>query len=285
MLKLVQIDRLNSRASSDAVAFRDAKPFKHLVFDDLLVPESKQQLIDAFPDERWFGWQDVDHEHQRKKLACGNHLAIPEPLDRLISELNSGPFVSWLGRISGVEGLIADAYLEGGGLHMTMPAGWLTPHTDFHVGSNELLYRRLNLLLYLNEKWTEENQGALELWDKAKDCIAREVLPEGGRCVIFQTDDDSMHGFSKPVVGNRRCSVALYYYTAAKPARFSGDGTTYWRPQTLKTRSSRDWMRLQAQRVLLVTARALSAGSWRLARMAGRLRGERGRDIVGAGER
>jgi 2OG-Fe(II) oxygenase superfamily len=271
MLKSLQLDRLNSRLSSDVLSFRNARPFKHLVFDDLVVPEVKQELVRSFPSDDWFGWKDIDHEHQRKKLACDNQLVIPEPLDRLISELNSGPFISWLEHVTEIEGLTPDPHLEGGGLHMSVPGGWLTPHTDFHVGKNRLLYRRLNLLLYLNENWSEQNNGALELWDKGKDCIARQIPPEAGRCVIFETNDESMHGFSKPLLGRRRCSVALYYYTAAQPNRYSGDGATYWRTHTIETDNSRDWMRLRAQRALLLSARMLSGVSWRLARAAGLL--------------
>ena len=35
----------------------------------------------------------------------------------------------------------------------------------------ELLYRRLNLLLYLNKDWQEEFRGHLELWNEGHDLV------------------------------------------------------------------------------------------------------------------
>src|SRR5262249_40047948 len=149
-----------------------------------------------------------------------------EPLDRLIYELNSGPVVSWLEELTGIENLIPDAQLLGGGLHSSGPGGHLSPHTDFHVGKNAALYRRINLLIYFNDGWRPDNNGAFELWDQKKDRIEREILPEYGRMVVFQTDADSMHGFSKPIAGRYRNSIALYYYSAQAPDRYSGDYAT-----------------------------------------------------------
>ena len=272
MLNYIELERLNSRIESDAVDFQNASPFRHIVLDDLLVPEKMQELENSFPDENYQGWVDADHEHQSKKMSCSNSAIIPEPISRLIFELNSGPFITWLEKLTGITNIIPDPHLYGGGLHMTLPGGLLTPHTDFHVVSGRPLYRRLNLLLYFNNGWSESNQGLLELWDKEKDIVEREILPELGSCVIFQTDDASMHGFSKPVIGRRRCSVAMYYYTATEAGHFSGDGITYWRAQSLAEKNNIDWVRLQAQRFLLFVARASSAISWRAAKAAGLLR-------------
>jgi hypothetical protein len=90
------------------------------------------------------------------------------------------------------------------------------------------LYRQVNLLLYFNDDWAPGDGGELELWAKGADAPAARVEPVYGRCVIFRTDDRSVHGFS--TVGPRfwRRSLALYYYTALESPRYSGDTTTYW---------------------------------------------------------
>jgi hypothetical protein len=268
MLQYVQLEHLNFRLEKYQREYQTAKPFKHLVLDDLLLPEKTAELHHSFPQETWLGWKDIDHAHQRRKMSCDNSALIPEPICQLIYELNSGPFLLWLGKVAGIENLLPDPYLEGGGLHLTLPGGWLTPHTDFHKGQNSFLYRRLNLLVYLNRDWLPSNQGALELWNKEGDTVEREVLPELGRCVIFQTDDQSIHGFSKPVQERPRCSVAMYYYTAEETNTFSGDANTYWHLKPDSSRSVIDRGRSHVQGALLWLAKGISGLSWRVAKAA-----------------
>lgn len=272
MLDMLDLDALNEKAPEFRKAFETGQPFRHLVFDNLVKPEKLETLANEFPDANWTGWSDVDHEHQRYKRSCGDTAVIPENLRKVIFELNSGSFMKWLSDVTGIAQVLPDPHLIGGGLHMTTPGGTLTPHTDFHVVRDNPLYRRLNLLLYLNPGWQDENHGALELWDKKKDRIEHEVMPELGRCVIFQTDDVSLHGFTKPVAGRPRCSVALYYYTAEDADEFSGDGATYWRAQSVPAKGVSDWMRLRAYRSLLVSAHAASSFAWRTRKLAQTLR-------------
>ena len=272
MLEFVNVDSLNERAPADHQRFETAQPFKHIAFDDLVLPQRLADLVAAFPSPEWNGWADVNHEHQRYKHSCSDSATIPHPLRELIYELNSASFMRWLEQLTGIAQILPDPHLLGGGLHMTTPGGTLTPHTDFHIVKGNPLFRRLNLLLYLNEDWTEEHNGKLELWDKKKDRIELEVAPELGRCVIFQTDDVSMHGFSKPIAGAPRRSVAMYYYTAQDTEAFSGDGVTYWRTETVRTHGTAERLRLQAHRVLLYLSHASSAFSWRAAKTADSLR-------------
>jgi hypothetical protein len=182
-------------------------------------------------------------------------------LDRLLFELNSGPVLTWLSELTGIAHLLPDPWLEGGGLHSSGPGGFLIPHVDFHLGKIPHYYRRLNLLLYLNDAWSEADGGALELWDKERDCVVTEIWPAYGRCVIFQTDARSVHGFSKPIVGRDRNSLALYYYTATPPPSFSGDAGTHWRMKSMARRGvAKDLQR--------VAFRVCMAGSSRLSRLA-----------------
>jgi hypothetical protein len=130
------------------------------------------------------------------------------------------------------------------------------------------------LLIYLNEGWKPENHGALELWNQGKDIVEREVLPEYGRMVIFQTDADSMHGFSKAVEGRYRNSIAMYYYTVQPPARYSGDKATHWRKQ------GSEGNRLGVRgRLARFSARVTSGIAWRLIGVAHRLESASGREV------
>ncbi len=66
----------------------------------------------------------------------------------------------------GVENLIPNPSPDGGDLHQTTTGGFLNvhPHYSLHPYLSSW-QRRVNLLLYLNEDWTAENGGDLELWN------------------------------------------------------------------------------------------------------------------------
>jgi Rps23 Pro-64 3,4-dihydroxylase Tpa1-like proline 4-hydroxylase len=277
MIEMIRLSELNARIATDANAFATAKPFRHIVLEDCLRPNFKEVLLKTFPEPSWPNWnrgREEQHAFQPKKLTCDNMETIPAPLDRLIEELNSGPVLTWLEKLTGIENLIADPHLFGGGLHSTGPGGFLVPHIDFHFGQNQLLHRRLNLLIYLNEGWLPENRGALELWNQQKDTVEHEILPEYGRMVIFQTDADSMHGFSKAVEGRYRNSIAMYYYTVQSPPRYSGDTATHWRKK--QTEGHRLGVR---GRLARFSARVTAGIGWRLTLMSHRLESVAGREF------
>ena len=78
------------------------------------------------------------------------------------------------------------------------------------------LDRRLNILIYLNHNWDENNGGQLELWNKEMKKCEKKILPVFNRMVIFSTTDFSYHGNPKKVqtLNNlSRKSIALYYYS------------------------------------------------------------------------
>lgn len=262
MITTINLDKLRWRAQEDAKSFWEADPFPHIVFDDLLAEDIKERILSAFPIEAWDGWFRFEDKMQFKKLACDQIDRIPPPLDRILFELNSGPVLNWLSDLTGIPQLLADPWLEGGGLHSSGPGGTLVPHTDFHLGKLDHYYRRINVLLYLNTGWSKENGGALELWNKEKDCVVKEVWPEFGRCVIFQTDNRSVHGFSRPLVGRHRNSIALYYYTTTSPHTFAGGGATHWRTKSIEKKGTMGRFQKLAYRLCMGASNRFSKLAW-----------------------
>ncbi len=138
-------------------------------------------------------------------------------LKRILAELNSPRFVSFVGELIGVNNLIPDPSLDGGGLHQTTTGGFLNIHTDFSVHPHRHDWqRRANLLLYLNDDWKPEYGGELELWSEdMKQCVEK-VAPIANRVLIFTTDHRSLHGHPEPMQcpkGTARRSLALYYFS------------------------------------------------------------------------
>ncbi len=128
--------------------------------------------------------------------------------------------MEFIGSLLGVDDLIPDHDLEGGGLHQSTKGGFLNIHADFTVHPhNRTWQRRANLLLYLNEDWHPEYGGDLELWSAdMKECVEK-VLPISNRVLIFTTDVTSFHGHPEPMTcpeGVARRSLALYYFSIEK---------------------------------------------------------------------
>ncbi|MBV9486104.1 MAG: 2OG-Fe(II) oxygenase [Frankiaceae bacterium] len=243
-----------------AAEFRAAEPFPHVVIDSALGNDGAE-IVRSFPAASWEGWHRYRDEYQHGKMICSQFELLPSPIQQLITELSSPKFLSWLETVSGISGLLPDPYLEGGGLHCSGPGGILATHTDFHLYPRLGIYRRLNLLLYLNETWQEDWGGCLELFapgsDTPGDAPAKTVVPGLGTCVIFRTDDRSPHGFARPITGDRwRRSLALYYYTATEADEYSGDTNTYWR-QNREERVGRR-VRQSIYRALIFVSRGLA---------------------------
>jgi 2OG-Fe(II) oxygenase superfamily len=239
--------------------FGTAAPFPHVVLDDVLDADAAD-LLEGYPAPDWPGWDRYRDVYQRGKLICSDIATMPPLTCDLVQELCAPRFLQFLEQVTGISRLLPDPYLEGGGLHMSGPGATLTPHTDFHVYTRLGLYRQVNVLLYLNPGWQQEDGGALELFAADSDFTTpeRTIDPVWGRMVIFRTDDRSPHGFTKRVAYDRfRRSIALYYYTAAETEGFSGDTNTYWKTHgESPARSHR--ARLAAYRTLLTGSRALS---------------------------
>lgn len=258
-------DRTYDRIDDLTREFQSAAPFPHVVIEGGLVDADR--LLSGFPAPDWERWHRYQDEYQLAKMICSDIEAIPESLTGLIQELNGPAFLAFLERLSGIDKLIPDPYLEGGGLHCSGPGGVLTTHTDFHLYKRLDLYRRLNVLVYLNDEWDESWGGCLELYAQGSDGVtdrpARVVVPKAGTMVIFRTDDRSAHGFNRPIAAGRwRRSVALYYYTSEEAADYSGDTNTYWRQDREQPPLRR--IRQQAYNALIFVSRSLAFVAHRL---------------------
>jgi hypothetical protein len=222
----IDLARFEERSAELASAFRSAAPFPHAVLRDVLSLDAGE--VERFPAPDWPHWKRLTDHYQHQKAYCSDLSLIPPPWREVIQELSSAPFLRLLERVTGIPKLLPDPYLEGGGLHMSGPGGRLSPHTDFHVYEALDLYRRVNLLLYLNPGWAPEDGGQIALYGADPATPVATVLPTWGRCVIFATDDRSVHGVM-PVAPERwRRSIALYYYTAEPSRHYSGDRSTHW---------------------------------------------------------
>lgn len=210
-------DECRKAGTARAQSYRSATPFPHIVMDDFLDADLLRDLLTEFPsvgDKQYF-----DRAQERLKYQFSPNEVGGRRLRNLLIELNSPAILGFLEEMTGITGLIPDPYYAGGGLHEIRRGGHLSVHADFNIHEVLQLERRLNLLIYLNDDWSVDFGGSLELWDRQMTARQVEVQPLIGRAVVFNTDLDSFHGHPDPLQcppDRARRSIATYYY-AARP--------------------------------------------------------------------
>jgi hypothetical protein len=167
------------------------------------------------------GRTEWKRERDSAKLANDDETKFAPFTRHFMGQLNSGVFLAFLEKLTGIEGLIPDPTFGSCGMHSTGRGGRLMMHTDVNRHPHGCaMHQVLNLILYLNEDWKEEYGGHLELWDEARKPV-RKILPVANRVALFHTGTRSLHGHPHPLTcppGRRRNSLAVYYYLRDRPA-------------------------------------------------------------------
>ncbi len=214
----------------DIKSFNQGDPFPHAVVDDFLPSSVIDKIYSLFPSPNSGIWERYKYEHQIKLVTNEVH-HLSDPLRSLIYFLNSGDFINSLEKMTGINNILCDPHFYGAGLHQIERGGRLSVHADFSQLENCKLYRRLNLILYLNPNWEDAFGGCLELWDAKGENLVKSISPIMNRCVIFKTTTTSFHGHPRPLncpEGLSRKSIALYYYTVEQDSETLGVDTR-WR--------------------------------------------------------
>jgi hypothetical protein len=215
----------------DAVrtAYERAEPFPFFVIDEFLEPDFVREVVAEYPrfEEATRLGHHFDRVNETGKVQITDSARFPEHVRALHEAITSPEFLSTLSAITGVPKLLPDPKLHGGGMHITKRSGRLDVHADFNWLEDQDLYRRFNILIYLNPEWDPSWGGGLELWDR--DVTRREFycVPKLNRCLVFETTKTSFHGVEKVScpAEHQRQSFAAYYYTKEPPAGWDG---THW---------------------------------------------------------
>jgi Rps23 Pro-64 3,4-dihydroxylase Tpa1-like proline 4-hydroxylase len=207
-------------------SFIETKPFSSITFDRFF-PDEQLELVRnevlSIPEYEWIAKlnksvNEEDNKFFTKKKAFNAVDKMGSATRELIEFMNSRIMVSFLEDITGIYGLRSDPLLYGGGLHKISEGGRLSIHADFNMHPRTHLYRRVNLILYLNKDWIPDYNGELEFWNEDMTECWRRVPPIFNKMVIFRNTDTSYHGHPSPWLAPfDRLSIALYYYTTAAP--------------------------------------------------------------------
>ena len=212
--------------------YKNNIPYPHIIIDNFL----EEIFANNLHDEVRGMLKDINVSNnftQKNKIACNDWLKFNRFTFDFISFLNSSIFTNYLELTSDIKGLISDATLEGGGVHSVSKNGFLKMHSDFNWHNKIRLYRRINVILYLNKNWNDSMKGELILSSKNfKDYVS--IQPLFNRLVIFNTNDNTYHGHPEKIKfpeSYPRTSIATYYYTRGRPfneiSRFRSSKTKY----------------------------------------------------------
>ena len=180
-------------------------PFDYWILDNFLDIEDAKQLSKEFIDYDSPA-EDIVHYQGwiAEKKTCNKWDRFPPLTYKVFTNLLASNFISKLADITGVNPLYPDIGLHGGGWHMHGKGGRLSVHLDYSIHPKLNLQRKLNLILYLEEDYDPAWGGSLQFWShdektkKPKDKI-REVEPIFNRAVLFDTTQNSWHGFPEPI--------------------------------------------------------------------------------------
>jgi hypothetical protein len=240
---------VDARVLAVAEAFRarfsGARPFRHVVIADFLDAASCARLLADFP--RFEDRHALNEMGEVGGKAVRMDVRDISPAYRQLDACVQGEaFLRFMSAVTGIPDLLYDPDYVGGGTHENRDGQSLDAHVDFNYHPRTRWHRRLNVIVYLNPRWEAEWGGALELhadpWNAARDEVVS-VLPLFNTCVVFETTEDSWHGFSRielpeAAAGLSRKSFAIYLYTRERaPEDTAPPHATVYVPAAMP----RDW--------------------------------------------
>lgn len=210
-------------------AFQQARPFRHVQIENFFTPDYLQRLRAEFPafDPRFAKNEQGDIGN---KAVVERIRGIGPAYAALDDLIQSKRFLGLVSELTGIPGLLYDPWYFGGGTHENRHGQDLDAHVDFNRHPITGWHRRLNLIVYLNPEWDEAWGGCLDLHrdPRAPDDEVIRIAPLNNRCVIFETNEISWHGFQRIDLpedrrASSRRSIALYFYTTERPAEELAD--------------------------------------------------------------
>lgn len=193
--------------------FNTAHPCRHLVLDNFLDTDLANRLHGHFPPLESL---NVKRKSLNENKSEDYHFERWDPsFTELRNTIRGAEFSEWMQEVTGLEGLVTPDDSLGSGVHQGGQGSYVDVHIDVNYNPEANLWRRINLLIYLNRHWQDEWGGHLEIWNKAMTKCEQRIAPSHNRAVIFYTDENSPHGYAKINIpeGESRKSFYAYFYT------------------------------------------------------------------------
>jgi Rps23 Pro-64 3,4-dihydroxylase Tpa1-like proline 4-hydroxylase len=208
--------RLPGRVEDLRSAYRTAKPFPHLVMDDVFAEDMLESLLPEIDGMQRDQWNTIEQDSRERTLRMRSALAIGPAGERFLNVVHSASFLYLLSEITGIPALLPDPYLQGGGYAAMRRGDYFHVHSDRSTAFSTGLTRRLAMIVFLNKDWKPEYHGQLELWNPdAKKCNVL-IDPLFNKTALFEVAFPNYHGVPVPLAcpaDRSRQSFILYYHT------------------------------------------------------------------------
>ena len=188
---------------------------KHIILDEFLPKEIAKIILDDLLRQK-HSFKEGKYNLKQKKSTLADISNSSSVLKNFYSIIHGKSFIKELSEITGIKNLKPDETLYAGGLTIMKKDDYLNPHIDNSHNSNKTMYRRLNLLFYLNHNWKNIFGGNLELWDK-KVTQKKTIISKFNRLVIMETNKNSYHSVNKVKTKKLRYCVSTYYFSKQSP--------------------------------------------------------------------
>ena len=239
------LERLRDESEFLRQSYIQARPYPHLVIDDLFTLEILERLVAEFPQAENRDWLIWDTKHELKTISRG--------IDRLSTFtqmfclwLNCRDVIEAIESIVGINNLVGDPLFHGAGLHEMYRNGWLEMHADYTRHYSLPLMRRFNLLIYLNQDWNRSWGGELVLQDPKDRNNRASYAPYFNRTIIFPTTSRTLHGVPNEIscpLNRSRKLLSIYYWTPTPMPLWTKAGTPLlWASERKKDLKS--WLKL-----------------------------------------
>jgi hypothetical protein len=202
--------------STARVRYHSARPWPHLVVDDVISPDVAAAVVD---EAARLPSRALHHQHSRRqqKLSSTSPGELGPTTGAVLRDLGGPVLIDFVEALTGLSGLVDDAGFCRAGLFVTPPGGWQRVHEDFGLHPVTRLWNRVIVLLYCSE-WLPRYAGELELWPSDMSEVGRRIEPRPGRMVVFETTSSHRHGI-RTMAGDAppRVALASRLYSAEPP--------------------------------------------------------------------
>ena len=222
VFKNLLVDKVDLRCPVEelSASYRDAKPFPHVVIDDLFAPPVLEALLAEMAGMGGEKWKQVDQDSRERTLRMKSAAHMGPAGERLLGIVHSAAFLYFLSEVTGIPSLLPDPYLNGGGYAQMRRGDYFNVHSDRNVAYDTGMLRRLALIVFLNKDWRADYEGRLELWNHEATRCEATVEPLFNKTVIFEVANPNYHGVPVPLAcpsDRMRRSFIVYYHTVGKP--------------------------------------------------------------------
>jgi 2OG-Fe(II) oxygenase superfamily len=214
--------RLPRPADGLKIEYANAKPFPHVILDNVFSEQTLDSLLSEIADMAREQWVDIGGDPRERTVRMRSAAEMGAAGSQFLGIVHSAAFLYLLTEITGVGQLLPDPYLQGGGFAVMRRGDYFEVHADRNVAYDTGLTRRLAMIVFLNKAWKPEYNGQLELW--TPDAKRREITiePVFNRTVLFEVAYPNFHGVPAPLAcpaDRMRQSFIVYYHTAEIPQR------------------------------------------------------------------